>query len=191
MRGLSIRLLIGLATFVIGVVAVSAWLYHQYQPEVIADPPEKSSPPAPSPASSEPCSRSPSERKIDALEAVRLAECFIAQNGYTDLPPMSDTSKLIYESFDDPPPAERALEVRRDTLERSAYSYGRDERFRDGWVVVFRARYRPEHARMVPDYEESLKKVGRCVTMDAYGNMMRVEHQDCYLRSPRLTVLAR
>lgn len=188
-RHLSARLLIALTTFLVGIASVSVWLFHHYQPAAVVDSPAQSEEAAAPPARSGLCSTSPVERKLEAAEAVRLAECFIAQNGYTAAPPMEDKSNLAYESIDVGPPAEKALEARRDTLEPNAYSYGKDGRHKGGWIVIFRGKYKPEYAEALLEYGEKDRETGRCVTMDAQGNHMRMEHQDCYLSSPRLTVI--
>jgi cell division protein FtsL len=59
------------------------------------------------------------KRGLSETEAVKLAERFIAQNGYTDLPPEKD--KLANESFELAESLEEKLKMRRDTLERKAY----------------------------------------------------------------------
>jgi len=54
-------------------------------------------------------------------------------------------------------------------LERQAYGYWRGFRQPDGWIIVFREKYKSEYAAVSPDYEEHLKTGGRAVTMDANG----------------------
>lgn len=168
MRGFSLRLTVALATFVIGVNAVSAWVFYRLQP--VEDKPSANRPVA-TPTPYDSCLLTRTQKKLSESEAVRLAECFVVQNGYTDLPPMQDLSKLSYETFDDVPPAERALEVRRNTLERRAYGVrnggkgGDRVDVADGWTVVFR-------------YNPDTKGRGRAVTMDAYGNHIRMQHPD-------------
>ena len=51
-------------------------------------------------------------------EAVALAERFIEQNGYTDLPP--DKTKLTYETIEWESNVDTMLQNRHDTLERRA-----------------------------------------------------------------------
>lgn len=53
-------------------------------------------------------------------EAVALAERFIKQNGYTDLPP--DKTKLTYEMIEWESNVDTMLQNRHDTLERRAAS---------------------------------------------------------------------
>jgi hypothetical protein len=169
MHSVSIRLLVAVATFVIGVAAASLWIFSHWQSAKV-EPPAKISAATLIPYN--PCSFSRTEnQKISASEAVQLAECFVIQNGYTDLPPMEDTSNLAYETFDDAPPAERALEMRRNTLERRAYGVwdeGREKGGRwvkGGWTVAFR-------------YNPNIEGRVRVVTMDEYGNHMRMQHPD-------------
>ncbi len=161
MRNFSIRMIIAILTFLIGIVAFAIWLY-PFQ-TVLQTPPQ----------SAQTGSLAPSQHKISGTEAVRLAECFVVANGYTALPPMEDKSKLSYESWRDSPPAEEALERRHDTIESKAYGVMYKEKY--GWSVVFRYNLRNEEFK---DFVPELKNVGRVVRMDSNGGNMRVEHQD-------------
>jgi hypothetical protein len=123
-------------------------------------------------ATPDPCSFVPTgNEKITPSQAGQLAECFVIQNGYTDLPPMADLSKLSYETFNDGPPPEKALELRRNTLERTAWGVAREgagkDRVwqKDGWTVAFR-------------YHPNIEGRVRVVTMDAYGQYLRMQHPD-------------
>src|SRR5437868_872461 len=60
---------------------------------------------------------------LDEQTAIQVAEKFIADNGYTDLPPISDTSQLAYESIEWQSDANQMLQVRQNTLERKAFSF--------------------------------------------------------------------
>jgi hypothetical protein len=106
------------------------------------------------------------KRGLSEAEAVKLAERFIVQNGYTDLPP--EKSKLVNESFELGASIEEKLKLRHDTLERKAYgiSHGR-KGGSAGWTVVFRYK-RPS------GQQEPIN--GRAVTMNLDGGKMRVEH---------------
>jgi hypothetical protein len=140
----------------------------------------------PTDSSSDPCSVVlQRKKKLDATEAIRLAECFIAQNGYTDVNPTVDQRQLAQESVD-PGTDELGMRMRRDSLERNAYGYARGARLSDGWTVLFRKKYKAEQAKLIPNYEERIKKTGRAVTMDAYGRAITIEHQDFYLDFPGL-----
>lgn len=130
----------------------------------------------------------PTDRELSAEEAVAAAECFIIQNGYTDLPPIADRSKLTPENVF-PGTDEEGMKMRHDSLERTAYSYVRDSELYGGsWVVMFR--YRPH-----PDLErfqgERFGKVGRAVIVDFYGKDIFVRHTDFPLLSPDAKVLNR
>jgi hypothetical protein len=169
MRRLSLRISVTFLAFLVGVVATTVWL------SVSREPPLNQ----PAKAVNKPSPVSPGGEPIDAAGAIHLAECFLIGNGYTELPPMEDKSKLSYESWDDGPPAEKALERRRDTVESTAYGVMKGGRSKDGWVVVFRYNINhPSYDRFRPEFQEHLKTVGRTVTMDKYGGGMRVEHQD-------------
>ena len=120
-------------------------------------------------------------QRIDALEAVRIEECFVIQNGYTNLPSMKDKSKLAYEGIDSSDPDER-LRNRYDTLQPKAYGLLNSSKSNEGWTIAFRynannAKYR----RAIPNFEVFINGRGRAVTMDAFGESLRVRHQDLYI----------
>lgn len=130
----------------------------------------------------------PTDRELSAEEAVAAAECFIIQNGYTDLPPIADKSKLtpenVFAGTD-----EEGMKMRYDSLERAAYSYERDNELYGGsWVVMFR--YRP-HPDVKTFQGERFGKVGRAVVMNFYGKYIVVRHTDFPLESPNARVLNR
>jgi hypothetical protein len=105
-------------------------------------------------------------------EAVALAEQFIAQNGYTDLPP--DKNKLFYETIEWESNIDLMLQERHDTLERRAYGVHEGRKGGEsGWTVVFRYK-RPRGPRA--------RSTGRAVTMNLDGSKPRVEHVDFFLR---------
>jgi len=110
-------------------------------------------------------------KTLSEAEAIRLAEQFIAQNGYTDLSP--DKSKLAYESIEWESNVDEMLNERRDTLERKAYGLVREGKSAPGWTVVFRYKH-PATRQM--------RRNGRAVTMNLGGGKMRVEHVDFILR---------
>jgi hypothetical protein len=111
------------------------------------------------------------EKKLNEAEAVRLAEQFIAQNGYTDLPP--DKSKLAYESIEWESNIDEMLRQRRNTLEPKAYGVVRERKNAPGWTVVFRYKHRATG---------QMRGNGRAVTMNLDGSKMRVEHVDFTLK---------
>jgi hypothetical protein len=112
------------------------------------------------------------QKRLTTLEAVRKAEEFIIDNGYTDLPPAEDKSKIITE------PAEKffgaeTLKIRRNSLERVAYSF-----YASGgnWFVMFRLQkkhpfYRPNSCRVL--------------VMDLAGSDAHMLHPDYSCRDER------
>ncbi len=111
-------------------------------------------------------------RNLREAEAIKLAEQFIANNGYTDLPP--DRSKLAYERIEWESNIDEMLKGRRDTLERQAYGVVRGRKGDAlGWTVVFRYNH-PSGRQM--------RKNGRAVTMNLDGSEVRVEHVDFILK---------
>ena len=109
-------------------------------------------------------------RGAETLEekAVRLAEEFVARNGYTDLPP--DRGNLSYESIEWTENTDEILRFRRNTLERKAYGIRYTGRMgRPGWTVVFRYKDRSWAAA---------GRAARAVTVDENFENIRVEHKD-------------
>ena len=131
-----------------------------------------------SPALTEVCSVPQTETKLEALEALLLAECFVTSNGYTDLPLMADTTNLSWEGVDWADPKQR-LEYRYNTLERRAYGVIRGSRTKDGWSVVFR--YNRNNPKFQSDkyvFDKYIDSFGRVVSMDVAGGNIHVEHID-------------
>ncbi len=115
------------------------------------------------------------KRRLTEAQAIRFAEQFIAQNGYTDLPP--DKTKLTYETIEWESNIRETLKYRHDTLERKAYGVVRGRKAGSaGWTVVFRFKH-------PADLEE--RSLGRAVTMNLDGRDARVEHVDFILRYAR------
>ena len=109
-------------------------------------------------------------KKLSEAQAVALAEKFIAQNGYTDLPPEKD--KIVYESLKLWPKVDEMLRRRHNSLKREAYGLSRGRKNgAPGWTVVFQA---------AGDDGKGVQ--GRAVTMNADGRKMRVEHVPFILR---------
>jgi hypothetical protein len=122
------------------------------------------------------------KKQLTEAEAIRLAEQFIVQNGYTDLPTIKDKTKLSHEGIDFADPDDR-LKQRFNTLERKAYAVGKGDVRKDGWTIVFRYNANNERARrIIPNYDRHIKTVGRAVTMEADGSDIRMQHQDIYLK---------
>ena len=129
------------------------------------------------PATSTPAS-TPGKTEISANEAAKLAEDFIALNGYTDLP--GDKDNLTRESVEWSSNSEEELRLRHNSLEKSAFGVKRGRKGGEpGWTVVFR-------------YKSNLKatdEAGRAVTMSPTGTDIRVEHLDFFLKFVSNTVV--
>jgi len=135
------------------------------------------------------------KKEISEPEAIRLAEEFIIDNGYTDLPPSEDKSKLKCESVNCGLDEWSMKSIRHNSLLRGAYGvwrYDAKKRGKGSWTVVFRKNCdHPEFRRTVPDWEKMCKTQGRAVTMDLYGNDLHMIHQDCYLEFEGLRKIGR
>jgi hypothetical protein len=53
--------------------------------------------------------------------AIRAAERFVLENGYTDAPATTDPSRIVWELGDDPSQLSRVLKARHETLKPHAY----------------------------------------------------------------------
>lgn len=108
---------------------------------------------------------------IDARQAVRIAERFVRENGYTDFIP-KDPRRLVPESLEFSRDRRDWLKSRHNSLKSQSVGYRKGSRNDPkGWTVGF--------APVKPLDEE--RPVGRAVTMDARGRRVRVEHMDLYL----------
>lgn len=170
MRRFTLSFTAALLTFLIGVSAVALWLIGRSRPGESVKVPAANEKPAlplviPTAELLEP------SEELPETKAVRLAEEFIARNGYTDLPAEKD--KLTYETIEWEGNVEGILKSRHDTLERKAYGVRHGGKgTKDGWTVVFRYKKR---------FGDSLDNTGRAVTMDEDFQHLRVEHQDFFL----------
>ncbi len=106
---------------------------------------------------------------LDEQAAIQAAEKFIADNGYTDLPPLADPRQLTNESIEWESEPDKKIKLRHNSLERDAYSVSPGSRNGLGWTVGFR-------------YKDGDSRTGRAVTMDRDGGNIRVEHQDIFLQ---------
>jgi len=100
------------------------------------------------------------------LYAVRCAEHFVAQQGYTDLPAVADSSAIVPEGIERGASKLDWLAGRRGTLDRRAAGVCVDtagKRF----TVVFRS---------------ASGRSARAVTMDATFGSLRMQHQDFRLK---------
>lgn len=139
--------------------------------------------------SDDPCAYpQPTDRDLDETEAVASAECFVIQNGYTDLPSAMDKSKITPENVY-PMTDEFGMQMRHDSLERQAVTVTRDIEFWGGsWIVMFRMR----NLRGSPDQDTDLAKAwGRAVVMDFYGKNIRIQHSPYPMMRPGARIIAR
>jgi hypothetical protein len=99
-------------------------------------------------------------------EAIKMAELFILQNGYTNAPAKEIKKELNIGTVEFANSREELLRRRFNTLKRKAIGVrkGRKSEEVAGWSVAF-------------DYADTkLKNRCRVVTMDADGSNMGVEH---------------
>jgi hypothetical protein len=127
MKRISIGLIALFTTFIIGVSVVAVWTIRYNRLK-------KSKNASIKKFIEQPTEKTETEETPEA-KAVRKAEEFIAQNGYTDLPPSKD--KISYESIEFTDNVDRLLKWRCDTLERKAYGVFYYEKLGE-WAVVFR-----------------------------------------------------
>lgn len=193
MRKLYLRLVVACLTFLLGISATAVWLFYPDAPSK-SDLNEHVSPAVSKPnevprVSLQLCSEQHEKNRIiDASEAIQRAECFVLENGYTDLPASEDRSKLKPEAIS-PLTGDRGMERRRNSLEPRAYGFKRGFRDEDDWVVVFRMKYQQSIADAFPNYREYITKHGRKVTMKANGSNLQMEHQDISLDSSELEII--
>ncbi len=111
------------------------------------------------------------KKRLTRVEAIQRFEEIVIENGYTNLPPTEDKSKLFPEPVFGGIDAE-ALNIRHDTLERKPFEVTSGNRFfKDGWAAFFQYKH--------PD-QSHRRNLGRLIYMDAFGENMRIEHQDIY-----------
>ena len=107
-------------------------------------------------------------KKLTQAEAARRFEEFVIENGFTDLPPTTDKSKLR------PDPmfgiTAFSMGLRRNSLERKPAKLWKGNRFyRNGWAAFFLAK------------NSDQPRVGNLIYMDAYGKRIYIEHQTFHL----------
>jgi hypothetical protein len=109
--------------------------------------------------------------QIDQLateqQAKSIAEQFIKNQGYTSAPSPLPKDEIVFESIEWEVGVDEILKSRRGTLEPEAVGAIQSE---EGWIVGFR------YANAPPEAD-----TGRGVTMDRYGQHMRVMHEDLLL----------
>ncbi len=113
------------------------------------------------------------KQKLTELEVAQRFETFVIENGYTDLPSSQDKSKLVPESVHGGTDEDTIKLFRYNTLERKPLKVTKGNRlFKDGWTAIFPYRQ---------SCEECDKNAARIIYMDAYGENIKVEHQDIIL----------
>lgn len=110
---------------------------------------------------------------IDARQAVRIAERFVRENGYTDFVP-DDFRRLVPESIEFSRDRRDWFEGRQNTLKPQAVGYRRGSRNDPkGWTVGF----------ALSELMKTTPGTGRAVSMDAKGRHARVEHMGFFLKN--------
>ncbi len=111
-------------------------------------------------------------------KAVRRAEEFIRQNGYTTAP--ADRENLAHENVEFYDSIDDLLKERYNTLETKADGVSpQGKGSRKGWTVVFR--YSERIRRELEKSSQNARPTGRAVTMDENFQNLRVEHEDFFL----------
>lgn len=184
MKRISIFTIVALITFFIGVASISllAFRYSQYFGEAPSGVETRI---LPTTIGEVPAEASPEEK------AVRIAEEFIARNGYTDVP--ADRNNISYETVEFADDIDELLEARANTLERKAYGIlfrGSGTRMgKEGWTVVFRSKnisddfYRSICLTKGKKVTKENHPIGRAVTMDANFQDLLVEHKTFPLKN--------
>jgi hypothetical protein len=171
MRKVIARLAVALFTFTAGVCAATAWLGSTgwlAAQRAAGEARNITVTAGPLPLLLDPSACAFGNGETPEEKAVRLAEEFVARNGYTDLP--ADRDNLSYESVEWESDVEEILRLRRDSLERKAFGIRSKGRMDEpGWTVVFRYKYRSWAAD---------GRAARAVTMDQNFGNLRVEHKD-------------
>ena len=118
-----------------------------------------------------------SAKPIGRREAVRIAERFVKQNGYTEFTPSAQSARhFTQESIEWTSNSAALLKQRHNTLQPRACGYAKGRRGKKlGWTIVFR--YSSAF------HEAQSKSNGRAVTMNEDGSAIRVEHVDAILKA--------
>ena len=117
-------------------------------------------------------------KRLSESEAIKKAEQFVIEQGYTDLPRTEEKSKLkpeaVFGGTDAP-----SLVLRRNTLERSAYGVLKEEGKSGYWIVVFCYSAQPDLNR------------ARAVAVHPFGKDVKIQHQDFNLEFAKLRKIER
>jgi hypothetical protein len=117
-------------------------------------------------------------KRLSESEAIKKAEQFVIEQGYTDLPPTGEKSRLRPEAVHGGIDAS-SLALRRNTLERLAYGTLKEEGKNGQWIVIFRYAAEPHSNR------------ARAVSVQPSGKDIRIEHQDFNLEFAKLRKIER
>lgn len=109
--------------------------------------------------------------QISKEKAIKLAEKFIVENGYTSL--SGDKSKLSYELFDGENNVDNILKSRHNSLNPKAFCISEDT---DRWNVGFLSSSVDKTKLNSAQRKSNLK--GRAVIVMKSGNDIRLAHKD-------------
>jgi hypothetical protein len=142
------------------------------------------------------CSRAPDPRACvvrlegtDSLRAaVRCAEAFIVQNGYTDVP-VHDSTLVASETVEDAASLADLLVHRRSTLEPRAFAvcHGRIVRQPEpGYTVIFQVRRNPIVDTVAARLHLHPDSLYRGVTLDTLFGSLLMEHMPVFIGHQQL-----
>jgi hypothetical protein len=117
-----------------------------------------------------------SKPELTIEQAKERAESFIAEQGYTNLPATKDTLKIIRELLEYSNISE-TLKYRHNMLEAHAIGI---KSFKNGWIVAFRY---SQTNKLLNKIKIDFKRYGRAVTIDTFGEKIRIEHKDVILQA--------
>jgi hypothetical protein len=117
-----------------------------------------------------------SKSKLTIEQAKEKAELFIAEQGYTNLPATQDTLKIYRELLEYSNVTE-TLKFRHNMLESHAIGIKATQ---NGWIVAFRYN---QTNKPLGKMKYDFKRYGRAVTMDTFGEKIRIEHKDVILQA--------
>ncbi|SDH80720.1 hypothetical protein SAMN04488062_11517 [Flavobacterium omnivorum] len=109
--------------------------------------------------------------QLSKEQAIKLAEKFIVDNGYTSLP--GDKSKLSYELFDSENNVDNILKGRHNSLNPKAFCISEDT---DRWNVGFLSSSVDKTKLNSSQRKSNLK--GRAVIVMKSGNEIRIAHKE-------------
>ena len=120
----------------------------------------------------------PEGMPVSHRAAARCAELFVQRNGYTDLPPVPDSTQWSYEFLD------LGIEARRGRLERRAYAVCGNAQSDSVVLVLFR--FSGPEFEAPPAMDERGKvtppdRHGRAVQLRSDLSSMGLRHQDLLL----------